>query len=118
MGEPIMASGARLAAAAGLASILLASCATFPTSGAPQPANAQQSTGSSAEQNVPKSIPVPPEPDWTPQQVVQGFLAASAAYAGDHSVGPVARQYLYKARWRPGWAATGVGPQPQTSNVT
>jgi Lipoprotein LpqB beta-propeller domain/Sporulation and spore germination len=113
-----MASAVRLAVVAGLASVLVAACATFPTTGVPQPANVPESSNSGAGQNVPRSVPVPPKPDWRPEQVVQGFLAASAAYAGDHSVGPVARKYLYQVSWRPGWAATVVSSQPKFSKVT
>jgi len=57
---------------------------------------------------LPRKLVNAPGQGWKPQQIVSGFLAASASFAGNHSV---ARQYLIpqKARsWSPGWAVTVV----------
>jgi hypothetical protein len=78
-------------------------CATLPTSSA-----VQQETVSSPKQgqNNPVLIPVPPSPDETPKQIVQGFLHASASFANNHQV---AREYLTKdLQWTPSTAATVV----------
>jgi Lipoprotein LpqB beta-propeller domain/Sporulation and spore germination len=90
-----------------LAALVLTGCATIPASGTVQNADVGQS-GVSQAQNYPQLIPVGPGPGWTPTQIVQGFLAASASFADDHAV---ARQYLDSATgrsWRPGWAVTVV----------
>src|SRR5260370_42576858 len=55
-------------------------------------------TSDMAQGNQVGMVPRSPEPQWTPQQIVSGFLAASGA---DTSV---ARQYLtsgYSGSWRP-----------------
>ncbi|MBE1531399.1 LpqB family beta-propeller domain-containing protein [Actinomadura algeriensis] len=45
-------------------------------------------------------IPVEPDADWGPAEIVSGFLAASASFDDDHRV---AKQYLgAKTRWDPG----------------
>ncbi|GGV09539.1 lipoprotein LpqB [Actinomadura cremea] len=45
-------------------------------------------------------IPVAPDPEWGPAEIVSGFLAASAGFDDDHRV---AKQYLGpKSRWDPG----------------
>ncbi|TDD63183.1 hypothetical protein E1298_43990, partial [Actinomadura rubrisoli] len=45
-------------------------------------------------------IPVPPRPGWRPEQIVSGFLAASASFDDDHEV---AREYLGgQNSWKPG----------------
>ncbi|WP_233617358.1 LpqB family beta-propeller domain-containing protein [Actinomadura sp. WAC 06369] len=45
-------------------------------------------------------VPVGPDPEWGPAEIVSGFLAASASFDDDHRV---AKQYLgAKSRWDPG----------------
>jgi hypothetical protein len=98
----------RTAAAAALTALLLSGCAAVPDSGAVQAGKAALAAGGQS-QNYLQLIPVPPKPGWTPQQVVSGFLAASASFANNHAV---ARQYLDPAKsnsWNPGWAVTVVG---------
>lgn len=100
------AAGAVLAAAA-LAATVLAGCATVPTSGPVQDVGAGQS-GVSQPQAYAQLIPEGPGPGWDQQQIVAGFLAASASFTGNHAV---ARQYLDPEAgrsWRPGWAVTVV----------
>jgi len=92
-----------------------AACANLPTSGSVR-ANSLQGAGGAGQIGV-QIVPVPPGRAWRPQDIVNGFLAASASY--DHTV---AREYLtggkngYARRWRPGWAATIID-SPKVSQV-
>jgi hypothetical protein len=106
----------RAAAAALALGVAAAGCATVPTSGSVQQVDAGQ-TGASQEQDYSQPIPVGPGPGWTPTQIVAGFLAASASFAGDHQV---AKEYLDPAAlhsWQPGWAVTVVSAPPTTTPV-
>jgi len=103
------------AAAGALAlAVTAAACASLPTSG-----NVRLSTlhGSSSQAQLGVQVlPVPPNPDWSPQDVVHGFLAASGSISDDFAV---AREYLaagFAQRWRPGTAATVVD-SPQVWRV-
>ncbi len=116
----------------------LAACANLPTSGA-IPLNTLHGSGA-AGQNAVQMVPRPPVKGWRPQDIVNGFMAASASYDPNHRV---AKEYLtagkdgFERRWRPGWAATivdspsvnlppairgiseqGGGPQPVDVQVT
>jgi hypothetical protein len=100
-------------AAALAAAVAAGGCSTVPTSGPIQQVGAGQ-IGISQEN--PQPIPVPPGPGWTATQIVSGFLAASASFAGDHAV---AREYLdntAQRNWKPGWAVTVVSTT-RTSNA-
>ncbi|MEP7024492.1 MAG: LpqB family beta-propeller domain-containing protein [Actinomycetota bacterium] len=103
------------AALVGLAAALACGCATVPTSGQALPV-AQPKNGTNQGADFPQLIPAPPGKDWSPVQIVSGFLAASASFAGNHSV---ARQYLVPGKaqsWRPGWAVSVVS-QPVIQRV-
>jgi Lipoprotein LpqB beta-propeller domain/Sporulation and spore germination len=79
-------------------------CAALPTSGSAL-TTAQRSGGQ--VQNGVQIVPAPPGAGWSPKEIVNGFLAASANFDGHNH--KVARQYLtpgFSRRWRPGWAAT------------
>src|SRR5215472_6310565 len=109
-------AGARagVVVAALAAAVAAVGCSTVPTSGPVQQVGAGQ-VGISQEN--PQPIPVPPGPGWTAKQIVSGFLAASASFAGDHAV---AREYLdsiAQRDWKPGWAVTVVSTPPTTSNA-
>jgi len=96
------------------AAVAAAGCSTVPTSGPVQQVGAGQ-VGISQEN--PQPLPVPPGPGWKPTQIVSGFLAASASFAGNHAV---AREYLdsiAQHNWKPGWAVTVVSTPPTTSNA-
>lgn len=101
----------RLLAATALAAVAVAGCATVPTSGAPRAV-----TGATSQvQQFVQPIPPRPQPGWNPAEVVQGFLAASASFAGDHAA---ARKFLAPAArrtFRPSWAVTVVSGQAQIS---
>ena len=98
----------RVAALAVTLAILVAGCVSVPTSGHVQSVNIKQ-PGAGQSQDYLQPIPVPPGRNWTPGQIVSGFLAANASFAGNHAV---ARQYLVPAasrKWRPGWSVTVYG---------
>jgi hypothetical protein len=107
------------AAAAVLAVAVLAAaagCATVPTNGPVQQVDTGQG-GVSQEQDYSQPIPVGPSPGWTPTQIVEGFLAASASFASNHAV---AQEYLVLAArhsWNPGWAVTVVSGPPTVSTI-
>ena len=93
-------------ATAGALAVALAAgaCASLPTSGS-VPIGTLPQTSGPGQPGI-EVLPAPPGLNWTPQQIVSGFLAASASVAGNHAV---ARQYLarsFRDRWRPRWAAT------------
>jgi hypothetical protein len=92
--------------------IATAGCASLPRSGTIGISSLHGSGGAAPAPVV--VVPVSPGRDWSPTQIVQGFLAASASFANDYGV---ARTYLtpgYSKYWHPGWAATVVS-QPAIS---
>jgi hypothetical protein len=85
--------------------VLVTGCVTVPTSGHVQAVNVTQGNAGGAQYYL-QPIPVAPGRNWTPEQIVSGFLAANASFANDHAV---AREYLIPAAsraWRPGLAVT------------
>ena len=95
--------------------IVLGSCASLPSSGGVRVTGVQAAGG--AEQQGIQFVPAGPGPSWTPAQIVNGFLVASASFANNHAV---AREYLYSKyspQWRPGWAATVVEQAPKINPV-
>jgi Lipoprotein LpqB beta-propeller domain/Sporulation and spore germination len=85
--------------------LLVAGCVTVPTSGHVQAVNVTQGNAGGG-QNYLQPIPVAPGRNWTPEQIVSGFLAANASFANDHAV---AREYLVPGasrNWHPGLAVT------------
>lgn len=104
----------RLAAAVA-AAVLLAGCATVPTSG---PVREHESDGQEIESGV-KVAPVPPAPDASPMLVVEGFLHAMGT---DQPGFAVARQYLTPAAdaaWHPesGTLIYADGHQPREADT-
>jgi hypothetical protein len=107
--------------AAAAVAVVLCSCATVPDSGLAQPGRIAQSVGGQGQGYL-QLIGVQPGQGWTPQQVVAGFIASNADFAGDHFT---ARQYLdpdkpdSRASWHPGTVyvlsavPTLKQPQPQ-----
>jgi Lipoprotein LpqB beta-propeller domain/Sporulation and spore germination len=98
--------GRTAAAAAAFAVVLAgAGCAAVPTSG---PVEVAGQGASNQEQVYSQPIPEGPGRDWTPGEIVAGFLAASASFVHDHAV---AKEYLdssARKQWQPGWAVTVV----------
>jgi Lipoprotein LpqB beta-propeller domain/Sporulation and spore germination len=114
--RPRVAVSGRTAAASLAMALVAAGCAGVPTNGPVQQVGSGQS-GLSQEQEYSQPIAVGPETGWKPTQIVDGFLAASASFAGDHQV---AKQYLdpaAQAAWHPGWAVTVVRGRPTTTSV-
>jgi Lipoprotein LpqB beta-propeller domain/Sporulation and spore germination len=86
-GRPRAAPGVRAVLAGLLTAGLLAGCSTVPTS-----SPTVQITQVAQPPNSPVGIePLPPEAGATPEEVVRGFIDASASTARNH---PVARQFL------------------------
>jgi Lipoprotein LpqB beta-propeller domain len=83
-----------------VAAALVASCATVPSVG--QPRAVIGATGQIPQ--FVQLIPPVPQPDWGPDQIVQGFVAASASFAGNHAaaqkfLSPAARRTLHLGSW-------------------
>jgi hypothetical protein len=106
----------RTAVAVAGSAVLAAGCATVPTVGPPV---AVAGSSGPAQQFV---QPIPPEPSksWSPRDIVQGFLAASADFP---SVGRPAAALRFLApeqrkNWQPSWAVTVVAPGSVRSTST
>jgi Lipoprotein LpqB beta-propeller domain/Sporulation and spore germination len=88
-----------------VAALAAAGCATAPSGGPPQ----QAPGGSNQVQTYVQQLPAPgPTSKWLPQEVVLGFLHASASYAFDPAA---AKQYLapqLRAQWHPGRGPAAV----------
>jgi Lipoprotein LpqB beta-propeller domain/Sporulation and spore germination len=92
-----------------LAALLAAGCATIPASGPVAAAPPPAPPGAGACCGL---IVEGPQSGWTPQQVVSGFLLASASFAHDHGT---AREYLTPSAsksWRPGSEVTILAQTP------
>jgi hypothetical protein len=104
-----------LTAALLAAAVLAGGCAELPTEGAPQPAPARPALGG-GNGGCCGLIVRGPQPNWGPDQVVSGFLLASAKPGNDFAL---ARQYLEPGHtrnsWRPGSAVTILAQSPQVS---
>src|SRR6185312_15080759 len=106
-----------LAALGALAlSATMTACANLPTSGSIPVSSLHGSTNSG--RNGVQVVPRAPGRNWSPQDIVWGFLAASASYGYDPN--HTARKYLtggkhgLARRWRPGWQATIIdAPLPK-----
>jgi hypothetical protein len=91
----LRAVGLAVAAAA-----LVTGCATVPSVG--QPRAVIGATGQIPQ--FVQLIPPVPQADWGPDQIVQGFVAASASFAGNHAaaqrfLSPAARRTLHLGSW-------------------
>jgi Lipoprotein LpqB beta-propeller domain/Sporulation and spore germination len=101
-----------LAIGLSLATLLAAGCATIPAAGpAGHTAVPAQPQGSGA--GCCELIVEPPQPGWTPEQMVSNFLLASASFAHGHAI---ARTYLTPAAsrsWRPRPPVTILAQTPR-----
>jgi Lipoprotein LpqB beta-propeller domain/Sporulation and spore germination len=94
----------------GLVAALVASvagCVGMPDSGSPGTFSATPQDTTQAGEFI-GAIPAGPEPGWTPVEIVQGFLNASASYP---QYKDIAGQYLTSTAvkaWDPGWSVTVV----------
>lgn len=98
------------------ATTLLAGCATLAAPSSPHQLEGPNRQGADQGQAYPQLIPVPPGKDWSAENIVAGFLVASASFANGHAI---ARQYLGPTaarQWKPDRVVTVVG-QPQVSQA-
>lgn len=86
------------AALAALIAILLAACAGLPTSG---PVNAGQAISDDGAESVPVYLPDAPAQDATPQQIVEGFIAAGSGASGNWAVAQMFLAPDFRAEWNP-----------------
>jgi hypothetical protein len=98
-----------------VAAALAGGCAALPAGGAPASAPARPALGEGSG-GCCGLIVRGPQPDWGPDQIVSGFLLASAKPAHDFAL---AREYLAPGKtrnsWRPGSAVTILADAPQVS---
>lgn len=88
----------RVIAAVAALGVACAGCAEVPVGGRVVPIAAGQA-GVSHDQPYVRSIPVPPNPKWDPEELVQGFLTAAGSFDKDHYT---ARLYLQPSvSWLP-----------------
>ncbi len=100
-----------IVSAALLAAWVAAGCATIPSSGPVGSARTPAPPGGSGTTCC-GLIVDGPKPGWLPQQVVSGFLLASASFAHGHGV---AREYLTPSAsksWKPGSEVTILSSTP------
>lgn len=96
----------RLGCAAGgvFLAALLAGCISVPTGGPVLSYTVTQGPGGQS-QPYPQTHAQPPRAGWEPDEIVQGFLTASASFGARQQI---ARQYLTaqgNRAWNPGWTA-------------
>ncbi|MGZ4433449.1 MAG: LpqB family beta-propeller domain-containing protein [Trebonia sp.] len=111
-----MARGSRLRGVAPVAFVvallaLLAGCISEPSGGPVISYSMTQGPGGQS-QPLPQIIAQPPAAGWTPEQIVTGFLAASASFAGGQRI---AREYLTTKEnrdWTPNWRAVVYSSGP------
>lgn len=104
-----MARGSRLRAAVPAAFVvallaLLAGCISEPSGGPVLSYSVTQGPGGQS-QPYPQAIAQPPRAGWTPEQIVEGFLIASASFDAGQKT---ARDYLTASAnrdWTPNWSA-------------
>lgn len=96
-----------------VAALAATGCVSMPTGGPVQPTPVSQGTNAQNQSSV-QIQPQPPGANWGPQQIVEGFLTASASYG---SYPQVADAYLTpeeQQSWNPSWSAVvyKTGPTP------
>jgi hypothetical protein len=104
-------------AAALLAALSVAGCVSIPSAGPVQSYPVTQGPNAQAQPYV-QIVPGPPRPGWSPKEVVEGFLAASASFSDNEQV---ARRYLTRQgseEWNPSWSAVVYKDGPNVSNPT
>jgi hypothetical protein len=108
----------RLAALAALAvAAFAAGCVSMPSGGPVRSYTVTQGPGAQGQPFLQVYLQ-PPGNNWTPKQVVTGFLTASGSFANGQQV---AREYLtpqYSHQWDPGWSATVYSTPPTVNDAT
>jgi hypothetical protein len=90
--------------AARVAALSAAGCVSVPSGGPVVSYPVTQGPGAQNQQYV-QIVPQPPRPGWSPTDIVQGFLTASASFGNN---GNVAAEYLTPPAqkvWKPLWSA-------------
>ena len=98
-------------------SVMTAGCVSMPGGGPVQPYAVTQGAEQQNQNNYYQVVPQPPPQNATPSQIVAGFLAASASFAGQQQV---AREYLTpqaSREWNPIWSATVYKEGPTVSSA-
>jgi hypothetical protein len=116
-----VARGGRLRGVAAVAFVvallaLLAGCISEPSGGPVISYSMTQGPGGQS-QPLPQIIAQPPAAGWTPVQIVTGFLAASASFAGGQRI---AREYLTTKEnraWTPNWSAVVYSSGPNVGQA-
>jgi hypothetical protein len=101
-------------------SLTAAGCVSMPSGGPVLPFPVTQRASGQAQPYLLQIVPPSPGQGWDPVQIVEGFLAASASFAGQHQV---ARDYLTPQAshdWKPDWSAVVFtnGPVVTAPKVT
>jgi Lipoprotein LpqB beta-propeller domain/Sporulation and spore germination len=95
---------------------LLAGCISEPSGGPVISYSMTQGPGGQ-NQPLPQIIAQPPAAGWRPEQIVTGFLAASASFAGGQRI---AREYLTAKEnraWTPNWSARVYSSGPKVGEA-
>jgi hypothetical protein len=116
-----VARGSRLRGVAPVAFVvallaLLAGCISEPSGGPVISYSMTQGPGGQS-QPLPQIIAQPPAAGWSPKQIVTGFLAASASFAGGQRI---AREYLTTKEnraWTPNWSAVVYSSGPKVNQA-
>jgi Lipoprotein LpqB beta-propeller domain/Sporulation and spore germination len=101
--------------AAVTAALAVTGCVSMPSAGPVLSYPVTQETGGQNGQNM-QFIVQPPGDGWNPQQIVNGFLLAAAAFGNQAQV---ARQYLTpdeSKNWNPAWGAFVYQTKPSVGN--
>lgn len=98
------------------AALCATGCVSMPTGG---PVQSYPVTQGADAQNQPyvQVVPQPPGANWSPMQIVQGFLTASASYGNDPQV---VKEYLTPTlakTWDPSWSAVVYSSGPNVTGL-
>jgi hypothetical protein len=94
--------------------LVISGCVSVPNAGPVLSYPVNQETGSQSGQNM-QFIATPPRNGWNPQEIVEGFLIAAAAFGNQAAV---AREYLTPAEsklWKPSWNAYVYQTRPSVA---
>ncbi|WP_157250462.1 LpqB family beta-propeller domain-containing protein [Nonomuraea typhae] len=98
-------SSRALGAALALVAALSCGCAVIPVG---NPAAVEESLGDPMTKPFVRMLAFPPQPDWTPEDVVDGLLAAMAAYPDDPKTLPEYLTQRARNEWKPAGPITVV----------
>lgn len=96
-----------------VAALAATGCVSMPTGGPVQATPVSQGTEAQNQSNV-QVQPQPPGANWTPQQIVEGFLTASASYGSYQQIADAYLTPQERRSWNPSWSAVvyKTGPSP------